>query len=179
MNTLKKMHLLIALVPLVSVGLLTGCGGAESSVVGASAIRVGTYNSQAVALAYGRSRPFLERVERMGEQRKQAQAAGDQARVDELEAAGKALQKRLHQQVFSGAAIDEVVAMIADDLARIADEWDLTQIVAEGAYDGPAAQLVDVTYPIVNLFDPTAKTRRYVDQILKSTPTKHGSVKCE
>ena len=100
--------------------------GAEPAVKDAGkavkSIRVGTFDSRAVALAYYRkfyrSPEFVAHMKKLMEDRDQAKAAGDHEKAKKLEAKGRAEQEHSHGQVFGSAPIDEIVAKIKDQLPR-------------------------------------------------------------
>ena len=83
-------------------------------------MRVGTFDSRAVALAYYRkfyrSPKFVAHLKKLREDRDQANAAGDHEKAKKLEAEGRAEQGHSHSQVFRSAPIDEIVAKIKDQL---------------------------------------------------------------
>ncbi|MEJ2483062.1 MAG: hypothetical protein P8049_08080, partial [Gemmatimonadota bacterium] len=70
------------------------------------ALRIGTFDSRVVALAYYRSPEGLERMKpEWDRELRDAEAAGDSARVEELKLFMPSFQHLLHQQVFSTGSI--------------------------------------------------------------------------
>ncbi len=139
-----------------------------SVVTAAEGVRVGTYDSRALALAYGRSsRPdgLMAQVDALKAEHAKATAAGDAARVTELEAQGQALQQDMHRKVFGGAPIDDILALIADDLAQIAAAAHVDLIVADVLINPAGVELVDVTFEMAAAFAPDEQTRALMKDV--------------
>jgi hypothetical protein len=136
-------------------------------------VRVGTFDSRGVALAYGRSaRPdcMLARVAKLRRDHEQAKAEGDEKRVKQLELEGPALQERIHKQVFSGAPIDEILSLIEDDLPQIAEAANVELIVEGVLYSESGIERVDVTLEMCAPFEPDAQTLDMIKQIVATPP---------
>ena len=137
---------------------------------------VGTFDSRAVAVAYVRSDAFsdslrMKRAE-VEQDLERARAAGDDERVAELEALGPAMQKRIYDQGFGSAPVDEIIERIADELPRIAAEAGVDVIVSKWvlAYSGPKARFVDVTDRLAAEFDPDEETLKVIEELLTTEP---------
>ncbi|MAE63706.1 MAG: hypothetical protein CMJ18_05495 [Phycisphaeraceae bacterium] len=130
--------------------------------------RIGTYDNRAIAVAFAASR-FNDMSERMGEYEK-AKAAGDAARMKELEAWGQARQRRLHRQGFGRVPVDDLLEHVEDQLANVARQTGVDAITWHCAYARPDVVTVDVTSEIVALFDPSAKTLRTIRQLRGREP---------
>ncbi len=81
-------------------------------------MRVGTYDSRAIAVAYARSDMSRQWYRQIVAERAQAKAAGDEKRVKELETQGAARQERLHQQGFSTGSVIELMQKIRQEDPR-------------------------------------------------------------
>ena len=131
-------------------------------------LRVGTFDSRAVALAYYRkfcrSPEFVARLKKLKEDRDRAKAAGDNEKAQKLEAEGRAMQEHSHGQVFGSAPVDEIVAKIKDQLPEIAKQAGVDLIVSKWSltYRSPDAEFVDVTEPLAKLFQPDEQTWRMI-----------------
>jgi hypothetical protein len=138
-----------------------------------TALRIGTFDSRAVALAYYRSSEGLERMRpEWDRELRDAEAAGDSARVEELKLFMPSFQHLLHQQVFSTGSICNVLREIEDDLPGIAQAADVDLIVSrwELPYSAPDVELIDVTSNLVALFDLDEETAGFVAQIEEVEP---------
>jgi hypothetical protein len=137
------------------------------------ALRIGTFDSRAVALAYYRSPEGLDRMRpEWDREMREAEAAGDSARMDELKLFMPSFQHLLHQQVFSTGSICNVMREIEEDLPGIAAEAGVDLIVSqwEVPYRSPDVELIDLTPDIVALFVVAEETASLVAQIADVEP---------
>jgi hypothetical protein len=139
-------------------------------------IVVGTFDSRAVAVAYVQSGAFRDYLAAqqadVAQVLERARTAGDEKLVAELEALGPAMQKRLHEQGFGTAPIDDIIARIEDRFPDIAKEAGVDVIVSKWTltYRSPAAKFVDVTGLIAAEFDPDERTLRMIQSTVETEP---------
>ena len=138
----------------------------------ASALVVGTYDSRAVAIAHASSDRFREHMNGLRAELEAAQAAGDQARVAELEALGPALQQRLHAQGFGTASVDALLEPVAAELPALAEATGVDLIVSrwDVLWQAPDAVCVDVTEALVDLMQPDERGRANALAIREQEP---------
>jgi hypothetical protein len=171
MNLLKTAFILAALAGSLVIGgaaLADGpTGGGE-----AAGLRVGTFDSRAVAVAFVRSEMFEQDLRRMIEEHKQAKAAGDQEKVKKLEAQGQARQEQAHRRGFGTAPVDEILARIKDKLPSIAKRASVDVIISKWAltYSTPGTRFVDVTDLIIEPFEPDERTKRIIRELCAKPP---------
>ena len=110
-------------------------------------VRIGVYDSRAIVVAFFGSEAFKasdgkELADKKAEYDK-AKAEGNQARVAELEAWGKALQIRLHKQGFSTAPVDDILKHVKDKMPEIAKSAGVGRLTVAWACrsDSPASRL--------------------------------------
>ena len=148
-----------------------GSAHAEETADGPSGvIRVGIFDTRAVALAYGRSAGFHEWVRTLKKRAEQAKADGDDQLLAHLEAEGEAKQEELHRQVFGGAPIDEILASIEGSLPEVARSADVDVIVTGVLYQAPGVTIVDVSREMAAPFEPDEKTLEILEQLLVTPP---------
>ena len=157
----------LAVVTVCTVFVIAGPAKKEKPVV-----CVGLFDSRAVALAWGRSETFKKHIGEMMAEYKKAKAAGDTESIARLEKAGSQAQDRGHKQVFGNEPVDDVLEKIAKELPKIAESAGVDIIVSkwEIAYQKRSAKFVDVTWEMVNLFEPDAETVRIAKDLLKREP---------
>ncbi len=146
---------------------------AKAQVVSQQTSRVGTFDSRIVALAYYRSPQGIERMKPKWDQElRDAEAAGDSARVEELKLLMPSFQHLMHQQVFSTGSICNVLREIEDDLPAIAAETGVSVIVSkwELPYHGPDIEVIDVTANVAALFETDEETARIVTEMANVEP---------
>jgi len=137
----------------------------------ASKIKIGTYNSRCVALAWGRSKEQLGELNKLYAECKKAKDANDknyQKLKDEL----MIKNQQMHLQVFSNARIDNIIEEIRPRLGEIAKNAGVVMIVEEPVYKNAEAdiELVDVTMLMANEFKPDEKTLEMIKNLPKSKP---------
>ena len=140
--------------------------------------RVGVYDSRAIAVAFVGSEVYMatdgKALAELRAEHDKAKAAGDTARMAELEAKGKARQALLHQQGFSTAPVDTILAHIADQMPGIAGAAGVEAIVStwdkEALARYPNAELVDVTMALVDAFKPKERQRTSAIEVQKHPP---------
>lgn len=164
---------------LIAAGLiLTGLLAFAQDDPGKEAKRIGVYDSRAIAVAFVGSKVYeategKELAARM-EEHKKAKAEGNQKKVDELEAWGKAKQELLHRQGFSTAPVDNILAQIKKKLPGIQAKAKVTVLVskwdAKRLEKHPQAEKIDVTMALVDAFEPVAKQRKSAIEIQKQDP---------
>lgn len=139
-------------------------------------IVVGTFDSRAIAIAHVQSdgfRDFLAaKKAEVARDLEQARAAGDDELVASLESLGPTMQKRLHEQGFGTAPVDDIIEQIEDALPGIAAEAGVDVIVSKWrlAYSSPTARFVDVTGPLAAVFNPNERTLKMIQSIMEADP---------
>lgn len=133
-------------------------------------VRIGVYDSRAVAVAYVRSDISAGKVRDLLEQRAAAEKAGDAQRVKELEAQGERLQRRRHLQGFSTAPIDDILDTVRDRLPALGQDAGVVAIARAADWNDPSVELVDVTDELVALFNPDKQTLRMVADVRTRKP---------
>lgn len=131
-------------------------------------IRIGVYDNRAIALAFAPSK-YNPVGAKMAEHKK-AKAAGDTARVRELEAWGEKHQRQLHRQGFGRMPVDDILALVKDKLPEVARKAGVDAIVWQFDYTGADVEIVDITNELVNIFDPPEKTRTWIREMKDKPP---------
>lgn len=135
-------------------------------------IRVGTFDSRAIAIAYASSEEFNQSIKKLMEEHKKARAEGNEEKVKELESKGKAGQQKLHMQGFSTASVSDILEHIKDRIPDIAKQAGVDVIVSKWdmVYQAPNAEFVDVTDLMIKPFHPSEKALKWVEDIKKQPP---------
>lgn len=137
-------------------------------------LKIGIYDSRSVAVAFAGSEAHQRWMAPLIEEHKKAKSAGDTKRVRELEAEGKARQKRAHTQAFATAPVDDILTRIKDKLPGIKSQAGVTVLVSKWdkgeLAKHPSAEQVDVTLALIEAFNPTEKQRRSAIEIQEKQP---------
>lgn len=146
--------------------------GVTLSQVDLPSVRIGTFDSRAVALAYWRSEEGIKINHDIREEYEKAKLAKDEKRMKQLESEGSGLQVRMHQQVFSTGSVTDIIKKIKAALPSIAEETGISLIVSKWhiAYKDSSIEYVDVTTQLVKLFNPDAEALKMIEDLSKQEP---------
>src|SRR5271169_1983629 len=94
-------------------------------------LRIGVYDSRAIAVAWGNSAEFQKTLESVTADYKKAKEAKDDKRVKEIEIQMKAKQRRAHEQGFSTGSVAPIMASLKDSLPAVAKKAGVDVIVSK------------------------------------------------
>ena len=137
---------------------------------GGAAVRIGVYESRAVAVAYIRSEAFSRKMKELHRQRAEAEKSGDTKAVEQLEATGQSMQVRMHLQGFSTAPVDDLLDTLRDKLPGVAQQAGVVVITRAADYHEAGVEVVDITDALVQLFDPDQQTLKVIAELRKQKP---------
>ena len=155
-----------------AVALCVMAGAAAFGQSKENTLRIGVYDSRAVAVAYGNSAEFRKSLDAVTADHKKAKDAKDDKRVKEIETQMKAKQRRAHEQGFSTGSVADIMAKIKDSLPGVAKKAGVDVIVSkwEVNYQSPGIKVVDVTDDLVSLFHVSAKGLEWAKGIKAQPP---------
>jgi tetratricopeptide (TPR) repeat protein len=158
------------LIAVGTVGLISP--GHAQQVSTQESIRVGTFDSRAVAIVYYQSEGQRQYRRGLRERYEAAEEAGDEWRIMQMDALFPALQHRMHQQGFSTGSIREIMETISGSLAEVARDAEVSAIVSkwEIPFASEAVELVDLTPQIVALIDPGERALGVVEDLEANPP---------
>jgi hypothetical protein len=135
-------------------------------------LRVGTFDSRAIVVAYAHSAEFNQSLKKLMAERDKAKTDGDEKKVKELEEQGRAGQQMFHMQGFSIAPVNDILEHIKDKVPAIAKEAGVDLIVSkwEIAYQSPDAEFVDVTDLMIKPFNPGDRASGIVKELKNHPP---------
>jgi len=153
-------------------GILAACLTFLAFYPAETNLRVGTFDSRAIAIAYANSEMGGQYLRSIREKYNKAKEEGDEELTKELGAWGPAYQQVLHQQGFSIACVKEYLEKVEDDLSKVAQEAGVDIIVSkwEVMYKNPPIEIVDVTSHLVKLFNPNERGLKSIEGLLKQEP---------
>jgi len=140
-----------------------------------SKVRVGTYDSRAVAMAHFGKMIKDGWLKNLYRSHAEAKAAGDEKLAKELEAKAVSQQERFHRQVFGAAPVSDALEKIEKDIPKVAAsaEVDVIVCIHDVVYRSPSAEFLDLTKQMVQLFDPDEETLEKIQAVLKHPPASH------
>jgi hypothetical protein len=160
--------LVLAVVAVTVIGFGALAISSASAEKAGSGMRIGTYESRAVAIAFARS-SFMPVAEKRREYQ-EAKAAGDTEKIKELEEWFPAYQRQLHRQGFGRVPVDDILEYVKDRLPEVASAMGVDAIVFDCNYASDQVEVVDVTMALVGLFNPDEKTLKILDEIKNHAP---------
>ena len=138
-------------------------------------LRIGTYKSYVLAVAYYRSDVFQQQMDDLSAQAERAKAHGKAELLKQLKAEGQALQQRAHGQLIGRMPIDNILAHMKDALPTIAQASGVEAISGNVDYHSPDVELVDITEAMVQQLNPSDETLEAIKDLMKH----HSPVKTE
>ncbi|MEK6650365.1 MAG: hypothetical protein AABY75_05275 [Bacteroidota bacterium] len=135
-------------------------------------IRVGTFDSRAVAIAYGQSAAFGTEMKQLMADFQKAKEEKNEKLVAELESKGQTQQKLLHLQGFSIGSVSEILAKYDDALKAVAKEVNVAAVVSqyELLYQGSGVVTVDLTEALVKKINDSPRVIGMLGEIKKNKP---------
>lgn len=169
-----RMNMFLSTLAILGAMVFLGVRSAADDKSKDTKIRIGIYDSRAIAIAYVASR-FNATAEKKRDYDK-AKAAGDQAKVKELETWGPQFQRQLHFQGFGRVPVDDLLEPVKEQFTKLARDKKLAAFTMSCDFTGEQVELVDVTDDLVKLFDPSEKTLQSVREIRKIKPMKLAEI---
>jgi hypothetical protein len=135
-------------------------------------VRIGVYDSRAVAVAYGNSSEWRESIKSVQEEHAKAKAAKDDKKMKAIESQMKLRQLRAHEQGFSTGSVADIMAKVKSSLPGVASKAGVQAIVSkwELNYQAPEVEVVDVTDELMALFHVSDKGKEWAKQIQTKPP---------
>jgi hypothetical protein len=135
-------------------------------------MKIGTYDSRAVVLAYSRSALFQEHFKKMQEESKQNLEGTDTVKMKEAAYKMITFQYLLHQQVFCAGSVASIMNLVKDKLPEVAKKAGVSTIVSkwELTYSEPSIEVTDLTAEICSLFNPVNLDQQTMKEISNQAP---------
>ena len=135
-------------------------------------VKIGTYESRVITLAYSRSDTFGIRLSAMQQQSESDIQGSDSTKKVQAACRMITFQFLLHQQVFCTGTSSAIITIIKDKLPQVAKEAGVSSIVSkwELSYNDPSVEIVDLTLPIAKLFKPKGDFENMAKEIAAQKP---------
>jgi len=160
-----------AIISIIVLILLAQCWSNVTAQIKSEPLKLGTYDSRIVTLAYSRSEHFKKAMDSLKEGQ-EIMLTNDTAKKIEAFYKGFTRQYIMHQQVFSNGSSANILALVKDQLSQLAKKEGVFAIVSkwELTYSDPDVELVDLTMPVSKLFNPSSDFDRMVPEMQKQAP---------
>jgi hypothetical protein len=149
----------------------SGCATATAQTQ-TNKMRVGVYDSRAVAVAWANSTEFKDAMKSIEVDHQKAKDVKDEKRAKKIESQMQLLQRHAHEQGFSTGSVLPIMTKVQDSLPAIAKQAEVTIIVSkwELNYRTDDVELVDVTDKIVARFHVSEHGLKWSQQIQQKPP---------
>ena len=166
------MRSLMSQLAIGSITLLWASAGLAQQPSQSTPVRIGTFDSRAISIAFYNSAQFRGRGARHERELEEARASGDEWRVRRLEAYEPAFRQVMHLQGFGTGSVREIMERIEEELPSIAEEAGVSVIVSkwEVVHKNPAVELVDLTSQLVALFEPRDQVLMWIESLKGQDP---------
>ena len=146
----------------VALSVFTGSTALAQSQT--NKLRVGVYDSRAIAIAYANSALFKESLKPMQAEYEQAKQEKNDRRMKAIDGKMKLRQRRAHEQGFSTGSVAGIMAKIKDALPAVAKRAGVQIIVSKWELNHQTADVetVDVTDELAALFNPSDKVLGWI-----------------
>ena len=163
---MRRSHVMcsMALGAVMLLALAIGAGATHQP----ARVRIGTYDSRAVAVAYARSAACAESLKTWQARLDQAAVKNEKGAKDRISRAADRRQWLSHRQAFGRASVDDAMRAVKDKLAEIARQARVEAIVYEPDFASEQVELIDLTAEVVALFEPDERTRKMAMGIMNA-----------
>jgi len=138
-----------------------------------SKVRVGTYDSRLIAVAYYNSKLFKLPSEAR-EKMKVAKEKNDTATMSSIGKEMTLRQRYMHEQAFGKASVCYLIEEIKDKVSDFTKNENLDFIVSkwEMSFTNPNFEVVDITLKLANLFEPLKDMKEMMSDLNNNEPVK-------
>jgi hypothetical protein len=142
------------------------------SQVKSGKIRIGTYDSRIITMAYSRSAFFTDLFNKVGQEYKTAKESNDTVKMKKIEIQMKTTQHLLHQRVFGTGSISSIIDIVKDSIPLIAKRENLNLVVSkwEIPWAEKEIEMVDITVDVGCLFVSKDKVLQFIDGFKNVSP---------
>jgi hypothetical protein len=157
----------LAALAILAVAALLFTGGATRPRA-----RIGTYDSRAIAIAYGNSEEGASFITGLMKEYRAAKDAKNDSLVAALEERGQMHQRLSHMRAFSTAPVDELFEAHAKDVEAIARKAGVEAVVPafQVLWCDDGVEKVDLTEQLAAMFKPSAQGLKWVKECRGSKP---------
>jgi hypothetical protein len=136
------------------------------------AMKIGTYDSRQVVMAYASTDQFKEKVQKISEETGKMLESQDSTVRKEGALKMVAFSYNLEKTVFSSASAADILALIKDQLPELAKQAGVSVIVSkwELTWADPKIETVDLTNQVMALFKPTEENVKAAAEMSANPP---------
>jgi len=145
----------------------------SNNVYAQTKIRVGTYDSRLIAVAYYNSK-FFKLTSEARERMKAAKDTNDSTEISNITKEMSLRQRMIHEQGFGKGLVCYIMDEIKDKISDLAKNEKLSIIVSkwELSFNSSDIEVVDITEKVANLFESGQDIKAMILEFQKNEPLK-------
>ncbi|KPK64438.1 hypothetical protein AMJ83_01615 [candidate division WOR_3 bacterium SM23_42] len=156
--------------------VLLGAGGSIAALIVSCSsrpnTRIGTYDSRAIAIAFGNSNEGMEFVANLHAEMTKARVAKNDSLIQHIEKTAETYQILSHLRAFSVGSVAEILEKHKAEVDLVAKEAGVQAIVSkhELIYMNAGVDTVDITLPLVRIFNASERALKWISDMPKHEP---------
>jgi hypothetical protein len=137
-------------------------------------IRIGTFDSRLIALAYYGSKDYGKVIADFDKDYKDATLKKDSAVIKKLLVKGPVMQRMMNDRIYGKGTINDILDHYKDKITAIAKSQNVVMAVSkwEVQYKTPGVELIDLTWKIMDIFNPSSQVIQWAKAGEKELPIK-------
>ncbi len=141
-----------------------------------SKLRVGVYDSRAIAIACFNSNTYKDPMVELRNKMKNARDANDAKAIADIEREAVLRQGMGHEKGFGTGSVMTEIEIIKKELNELAKKEKLDLVLSkwELAFTGDNVLIIDITDKIARLFKPNEKVLGWLEELKKQNPVKEA-----
>lgn len=160
---------LVMMAAILSAGSIISPVSAQKK---SSALKIGTYDSRLVVLAYTKSDLFKKKMQEMSKESDALLQSKDTVKMKEGAFKMISFSYLLERSVFTSASATSTINLVKDEFPGLAKKAGVGMIVSKWDlnYSNPEIEIVDLTQQIVALFDKAGGDTKTAAEIGQQAP---------
>ena len=137
-------------------------------------VRVGTFDSRLVALAYYNSKDYDQFIADFNRQYKVAESKKDSITIKKMLIKGPVLQRMMNDRIFGKGSVNLILDNYKDKIDAVGKANNVNMIVSkwEVMYKTPGIEYVDLTWKIMAIWNPSEQVIKWAKNGEKELPIK-------
>jgi hypothetical protein len=137
-------------------------------------VRIGTFDSRLIALAYYGSKDYEKVVADFDKSYKDATLKKDSAVIKKLLVKGPVMERLMHDRIYGKGTINDILDNYKEKITAIAKSQNVILAVSkwEVQYKTPNVEFIDLTWKIMDIFNPSNQIIQWAKNGEKELPIK-------
>jgi hypothetical protein len=165
----RVLMVLVMMSAILVTGSITGTVQAQKK---SPALKIGTYDSRMVVMAYAKSDLFKKKMQQVSKESEAQLQSKDSVKMKEGALKMISFSYLLERTVFTSASATSTINLVKDEFPGLAQKAGVSLIVSKWDlnYSNPDIEIIDVTPMIVALFDKAGTGTKAAEEFAKQAP---------